>query len=101
MTDKEAIGWRLSEHRWFRISSLFFRRIQRCLRFRATALVIDPYVAESDVFDVVTWDAAYDRGVFRIRIVDDDVADNDASQCTHIGRLFGSSEATAEPEKDR
>src|SRR5438067_214736 len=66
VADEEAVSGRLAEHEGFGVVRLFFGRVERGLVARAAAAVIDAYVAQADVFDVVSGDAADDRTVTRV-----------------------------------
>src|SRR5205085_12477877 len=81
------------------IVRLFLRRLNRCLFTCATALIVDSYVAQAHVFNIVPRYAADDRSVARVSVIDDYVAYQDAPQFAHrnSGRP---AHTTAEPEKD-
>src|SRR5947209_5639959 len=100
VSDEEAVGGRLAEHEGFGVVRLFFGRVERGLVARAAAAVVDAYVAQADVFDVVSGDAADDGGVARVCVVRDDVAYLDASERAHRGRLYGPARAVAEAKEE-
>src|SRR5437763_4350206 len=100
VSDEEAVGGRLAEHEGFGVVRLFFGRVERGLVARAAAAVIDAYVAQADVLDVVSGDAADDGTVARVCVVGDDVAYLDAAERAHRRRLYGPARASAEAEEE-
>src|ERR1700733_2020436 len=80
MPDKKSVRRHLAEHDRFRIIRLFFGWIESGLFFCSAALVIDANIAETQVFDVVSRNSAYDRAVFWISVVSNNVADHHAAK---------------------
>src|ERR1043165_1051289 len=100
VTNIETVGRNQAEHRRLRVIRLFLRRVERGLLNCSAALIIDAYVAHLHVFDVVTGNAADDRAVSRIGVIDDDVANDDAPQLAHAGRLCWPTKATAQAQEE-
>src|SRR5262245_61968581 len=101
MTDKKTISRDVAEHRRFWIVGLFFRWLKRSLFDGAAAFVINTDVAEANIFDLIAWNAADDRGVSRLGVVSDDVADNDPADLTFGHCFVRTTIALAEANKDR
>ena len=99
MPDKKAVRGNLAEHRRLRIVVLFFRRLECSLLFCAAAFVVNANVVECHVFDIVAGDAADDRGVSWFGVIDDDVAECDATQRANRHSRW-STHPPAKPQKD-
>src|SRR6185312_13295249 len=100
MTNKKAIGRNFSEHTWFWVRSLFFFGLQCRLCFCAATLVVNANVVEGNIFNIVTRDAADNRGVLWFGVIDHDVTEGDPSQRTHR-RPRRATQATSQPQKNR
>ena len=79
MTNEEAISWNLTEHRRLRIVVFLLGRLQRCLLFSPSALVVNADIAESQVFNIVAGYSGDERGIFWFAVIDDYIVDVDAS----------------------
>ena len=98
--DEKSVRRQLTKHRRLRIQRFPFRRIERGLFLRSAALRVDANVAEAHVFDQITRNAADDRRVLRIGVVDHDVADDHAPQSADFRRLPRATQTRAESQKD-
>ena len=96
MADEEAVGGDVAEHRRFGIGGLFFGRQEGGLFFCAAASRINADVAEPNILDVVARNTADDRAVFRVGVVDDDVADDHAAELSDGCRFLRASCTVAE-----
>src|SRR6185312_1511962 len=99
MSYEKTICRYLTKHRRLGIVCLALRRLQFGPGRGAAALIVDANVAESHVFNIMTGDAANDRGVARVGVIDNHVADNDTSQLAG-SYAFWSAHAAAKPKKD-
>ena len=101
MPDKEPIHRNLPEHGRFRIVGFLFRRSEGGLFPGAAAGSVNPDIAEPYILDIISRNSADDRGLFRIGIVNDDVADDHASKFPDGGGFLWPPGAIAEPHEDR
>ena len=83
MPQKEASGGEASEHAGLGVFALFFHRIQFCHCGRPTAKLVQVNIADFDVFDAMTGDAAHNRAKLGQRTRADHVVDEHPLQASH------------------
>ena len=62
MANEEAVaGHDRAKHGWFGVGILILGGLSSSILLRAASLVLDIDIAQPDIFDFVTWNAADDR----------------------------------------
>src|SRR5262245_56284324 len=101
MANEKTIRRRVTKHRRFGISRLFFLGLKRRLLFRAATFVIDANVVQPEILDLMARDTADDRSILHVGVVNRDVADVEPAELPDSRGFLWTARSIPEPNEDR